>query len=768
MPGLFDDLIPQGPGKSPEMVVGGAAAVPVGEFDDLIPEQPSVGKDIAQTVPAAIARGVAAIPGIPGDIQRLKDAGVDWLGRKAAKLLTGKDFPSTYELDEQNRLPGSQRMIEGLERATGPLYKPKTVPGEYANTIGEFLPGSLIGAPMRLGGAAAQALKFGVAPGIFSETAGQATKGTEMEPYARLGGAVAGGIPGALMGLRKPAPSVVGEAGRGVTDEQWRAAQSLMDDAAGRGMTLTGPQAIQYATGGGTRFGDLARVLERSEKGGSILNPMMSEIPATNRNAMMGALDEIAPSLSYPEPPRPIPVQPLDNPNWRQPSPAAPPENRMVPAYPMIEGPQQGTLPGGVPDVVRGPRPQPARGPTIETPNIPPQDNRPPMSPYDVAPRTQRAAQGAVDQTRRDINAEARPFYDAARNEIVPDERFRSLSMGNTPSAEAFREALAEVRGDPIIAATVRDLPDNAVGVLDEVKKRLDAMHKRSSEATKPDLRRAELIDDARKSVIDLASEVSPYYREALRIGSDGRQGPLASLKAAPTGQLANTDKFEKQASILFNPNPLPGSERDIARAVREVASADPEAARALVRMKLEQTFNEATQRLQAGENQWGGAKYAAVIRGNPQQAQNLEAAVRALPDGDAAWNGFRRVLDVFEAQGTRQPAGSQTAFNVNINEELKGGKPIGEIAALVATPKRWPAFIGEWYQNFRYGKNTGDAASIFTSPDAIQQMRALSGLDRNSQAARQIVAKIVVGSIAANAPERSRGAGQDLPRPNQ
>jgi hypothetical protein len=88
---------------------------------------------------------------------------------------------------------------------TGPLYKPQTLLGQYADTAVQFLP-ALLGGPESL------ALKLGtrvLAPAIASETAGQLTKDTAAEPYARFAGAVlGGGLPLALRKLFPPSATV--------------------------------------------------------------------------------------------------------------------------------------------------------------------------------------------------------------------------------------------------------------------------------------------------------------------------------------------------------------------------------------------------------------------------------------------------------------------------------------------------------------------------------------------------------------------------------
>src|SRR4051812_30867766 len=91
-------------------------------------------------------------------------------------------------------------------------------------------------------------------------------------------------------------------------------------------------------------------------------------------------------------------------------------------------------------------------------------------------------------------------------------------------------------------------------------------------------------------------------------------------------------------------------------------------AAANLIHSQIRSAFDEATRNNLPGANQFGGAKFAAVVAGNGQQPTNLEAAVRALPNGDQRWDGFRRFLDTMEA------IGSMTAFNTEIQKELKHG----------------------------------------------------------------------------------------------
>ncbi|WP_457797638.1 hypothetical protein [Methylocystis sp. S23] len=190
--------------------------------------------------------------------------------------------------------------------------------------------------------------------------------------------------------------------------------------------------------------------------------------------------------------------------------------------------------------------------------------------------------------------------------------------------------------------------------------------------------------------------------------------------------------------------------------AVQAVSARNPMAARQLVRAHVESVFNAATRDLQAGANQFGGASFRAQLVGNSQQAENLSAAIRGLPGGDAILPGFDRMLKVMEATGQRQRIGSQTAFNQEINAALKSGSPIGEVASVAAGGGlKLPTRVKETFDRWNLGRNTGEIARLLTDPRAGKAFRALAeapvGSARMTAAASRLV-------YIANEAQRKKG----------
>jgi hypothetical protein len=209
-----------------------------------------------------------------------------------------------------------------------------------------------------------------------------------------------------------------------------------------------------------------------------------------------------------------------------------------------------------------------------------------------------------------------------------------------------------------------------------------------------------------------------------------------------PLGRLAEKDiPTQRAISALFpEGKQLPGAEGRIGQAVTELAARNPTAARQLVRAHIEQTFDQVTSKLQSGPNEFGGAGFAAALRGDPQQAKNLSAAITALRGGQAN-QGFEKFMQVLEAQGMRQRIGSQTSFNTELMRHLKHGGTAKEfLTQLAGVGVKWPAQAKQKMQEWSLGKNVEGIAKILTDPNAAGLFRKLATEPPTSSRALAII----------------------------
>jgi hypothetical protein len=366
-------------------------------------------------------------------------------------------------------------------------------------------------------------------------------------------------------------------------------------------------------------------------------------------------------------------------------------------------------------------------------------------NPSAIGPAVGTAAENTINDVRGVINQASEPFYRQAAGVRVP-----GAEMARIRNAPGWAEARDAVRNDPQLNRYVRNLPENSIGFLDEVKKYLRTqadnvaapvnqqrnMQRSAGYGDDATLMRDVAVDTSRNVPAATMSyggrqiqQAANPYETALNIQTQAREQYLQPLLDGPLGKIASRDTTTQNAiNTLFPNNPLPNSAQEIETAVRAVAQRNPYAARQLVRAHLEMTFNEATQNLASGANSFGGAKFAAVVRGNPQQAQNLEAAVRALPRGDQIWPGVDRFMTILEAQGQRQAIGSQTAFNQTAQQALKSGSVAGEAASTVASVgMKFPQRVKDAIETWRLGNNVDELARLFADPNAGREFARLA-----------------------------------------
>lgn len=233
MPVSFDDLIPQNSSSS--------AAPSAVQFDDLIPQnnEPSTLYDVGASLASGVGRGAAGIVGLPGTIGNAINDGLSWA--------TG-----------MQPLPASPFSAEGAQSALSTVtggasdYKPQTTAGEYAGTVGEFLPGAAFG-----GANLANMVRFGVLPGLASEGAGQLTEGSSIEPYARIAAAL----------IAPAAPALASKAISPFSGAISPERQALVDTLRAEGVN---PTAGQITGSRGLRFAE-------SELGGGIARNMADD-----------------------------------------------------------------------------------------------------------------------------------------------------------------------------------------------------------------------------------------------------------------------------------------------------------------------------------------------------------------------------------------------------------------------------------------------------------------------------------------------------------
>jgi hypothetical protein len=389
----------------------------------------------------------------------------------------------------------------------------------------------------------------------------------------------------------------------------------------------------------------------------------------------------------------------------------------------------------------------------------------PSQNPSQIGPQAGQAAESVVGDVTQAINRRTRPLYQAAEGQRVGPQVQQALVAD-----PLYAQTLQEVRSNPALNRTIERLPDDSVGVIDLVQRRMREQADNArlpGQANTSNLAAAN-FEDARNVPLAAADTVTGSragtganppvagsYEAARATQQQLRQQYLEPLMNGPIGKLASRDTTTKRAiEALFPENPIPNSSDEILTAVSAMAARNPRATRDLVRAHVESVFNEATQRMsQGGFNQSGGAKFSAALRGNPQQADNLEAAVVAMsPHGRRIWQGFNVFLENLEAQQFRQAAGSRTAFKIPGVEDLKSGGLANNAAQVVASGGlRLPQKLANAVQNWNVGRNLDDLSRLLTDPGADAIFRQMATAPSGSSKAMALTTRLITLAAKGN-----------------
>lgn len=618
--------------------------------------QPNVAVDVAKQLPTGVARGVAETLMLPVTINRAAKAGADWLfnkGESAVRSMVGAE-PLTEEMIAKRKatLDNSpagalDRLIYGAQdsaRGTmdAALPKPETTAGEYARTVGEFAAPGVLGK----GTLVEKLIGNTLVPALVSETAGQATKGTAAEPWARAIGGVGGNVAVAAKRAHQSAvPRAVNDAVSGVTPEQFDQARELVRRSADElNIGLTAPEAIQQATGGATKLGDLQRVVEGSLRGGNKMNTFMAERPGQTRMATDAVIDGIAP---------------------------------------------------------------------------------PSTAPSTIGPRASEAASAVLDDANAAVNRTTRPLYQAAEGQTLDPAAFATIQAD-----PAFQAALRDLRSNEILGPLYAHLPDDAVGVIDAVTKRMYALGESAGNSASGGFnpQTASVLNTGAREAREAARTAVPEYDQALTLQADARRNVLQPLEQGPVGAVAGTQNTHEAGLALLPQQTMRGQEGELADATRRLVGQDADTTGQLVAQRLRDQYDQSAGALVGGQNQFGGAKFARDIAGTPQREANLNAVVGALPAGAEVDPSMQLLLQALRATGQRKPIGSQTSFNTAIQNDLGTGTAPWRIADAVRSGGLTiPSNVKDAAQRAWLGRNTERLADMFTDPQGVDAIEMLS-----------------------------------------
>jgi len=578
------------------------------------------------------------------------------LGQRAAEATQYLQSVGTPEAQTMGKVVGSIAPFAAGARVVGGIGQGiQALPrvGEFVSNLPAFVQGAGRVIGRGLSGAGGGAVVGATAPtGIISEPERMAEKRSEAGKEAAIGGALGGGFGLIGEGVRAARgtmlPEIVGARVEGVTGQQFDDAARLVADAKNRfGIDLTPAEALQAVTGGRTSMGELQRIVEQSRGGAQAFAQRMGDRPEQIAAAVQQRLDDIAPALRNPS---------LLEPEARK---IAEQINQQVDKLRT-----QATQPFYRPAMEREINPNAVGAVVKDLRTLAAEDK----SGKIIAPVLQRLENLLI----------AKPAQPATRpgpREVPPG--MRAIRVSEPPKPAVPEEYITDVNTLEMARQLLResaDVPLYAAEGISKVesKKLLDGL--------------ASLGDRLTRNIPELRQGRSEYERISRLIDR---------FQATPTGRFASAQTLQQQQDVLFpsGRNLVPGQEGEIERAFRSIATrqerlrpeqmrlpdlqtpqaAAPQIARQLLRQELAGTSARTAEALTSSglPNQYAGAAFQAALQRNPQQYANLQAAFRG---AGVPFEPTSRLLDVLQATGYRQRAGSQTEPLRQFNELIGSG----------------------------------------------------------------------------------------------
>jgi hypothetical protein len=155
----------------------------------------------------------------------------------------------------------------------------------------------------------------------------------------------------------------------------------------------------------------------------------------------------------------------------------------------------------------------------------------------------------------------------------------------------------------------------------------------------------------------------------------------------------------------------------------------------------------EAQQALATGDNQFGGANFAARAFGNPEQRRTVMGAIDATaprvdpsmafpeinPNVQQAMpsDPMAQLVEVLQATGQRARAGSETAFNQEAIRNLQGGNLATNAAQTITNPTGVFGRAGRWIDDITAKRNAETLADLLMANSDEFSARLTSAINR-------------------------------------
>ena len=387
----------------------------------------------------------------------------------------------------------------------------------------------------------------------------------------------------------------------------------------------------------------------------------------------------------------------------------------------------------------------------------------PSVEPSMLAGQSQAAAGGVLRRMNRRVNESADPFYEALPGQTVDEGAMAFLNSDPT-----YQAASRQLMGQPELAA-LAPAPPNDLSTINRVIQQMDQLEEAATPAignTQANRTLSSQRGQSGEIAKEIAAQASPDYRMALQTGATGRAAFVDPLARGPIGTIAGQSDVRPnlvgQTEALFPAQPFEGQAAETAQALGLMGEIDPTVGGPLVRQHLARQAMEAQQALATGDNQFGGANFAARAFGNPEQRRTVMGAIDATapppsplafpplnPNAPQAMpsDPMAQLVEVLQATGQRARAGSETAFNQEFQQQLRSGNLVTNAAQTVTNPTGVFGRAGRWIDDLTARRNAETLADLLMANSDEFNARLTRAINR-PRGANRIRAAATLGAV--------------------
>jgi len=355
------------------------------------------------------------------------------------------------------------------------------------------------------------------------------------------------------------------------------------------------------------------------------------------------------------------------------------------------------------------------------------------------AKNLQQGATAAIEAAKAERSAASSDLYKEVFPKRISPNLLTNISEGNNIINNAIkgarRDEVTQYYINKYEQETGKEIADNSVGFLDAVKQSLDG--KAKAAAASGNNKAAKAYSDSAEQLRAKIDSMVPKYGEA-RAAYAGESPAVDALAKGEVGLVkdAGQTNLDRIPKLIFEsgPDAVKANRAAYVKAGKEQEWNDG------LRSYLQSNFDKASKEFKTG-NVNPGASFRASVFGTAKQKAAMKNAM-----SDEQWAGFNRLMDVLEASGRVTVGGSRTHFAGEMEKEMssKAMGISGKVAQNVLDAPGIPRRLGQWVKEMKAGNYNENIANIITSPQAMEELKALKYYKPGSLKAMAVVSQVL------------------------